>query len=298
MRLAYGRRTETLVQDRWDRTSRIIFWPGVRLMPAVQGFTLLELLVVIGVLSLLLSILLPALNRARSLAREAVCQSHLRQWGMVFTIYGHENQGYYPHCDGLDRQGDEPPATLADAADHCGWVDVLPPLWGERPWRDYPPWNHPEGDTFFQCPAAKLAPDNLYGYRPRRDGYFSYAMNACLELDENCWRHPEDTSGPMPSFLQSEKIECPAIVHLLFDQLLDPRLGYNGAHANRSAGAHCGSYPKAFSGRHARKEGELGGSILFCDGHVERQDSVWKPGWPDDLEVPPRTDANWYPYPP
>jgi len=123
-------------------------------------------------------------------------------------------------------------------------------------------------------------------------------MNSCLELDENCWHHPDDTSGPMPSFLRRTKINGPAEVYLLFDQLLDPLFGYDGEHINRSAGAHCGSYPKAFSARHARGGDKIGGSILFCDGHVQWQSSVWKPDWPDDLEVPPRTDRNWYPYPP
>jgi len=264
----------------------------------VQGFTLLELIVVIGIISLLLSILLPAMGRARSSARQVVCQSNLRQWGLAFHLYIQENNDYYPHIDGLDRQGDEPPMTSADRADHFGWVDMLPPTWGDKPWRDYKPWHYPAGNSFFQCPSAKLAPESLYGYRPLRNGYFSYAMNSCLELDENCWRHPDDASGPMPSFLHSGDIRQPAAVFLLFDQLLDPRLGYNGEHYNRSAGAHCGSYPKAFSARHARGSEKLGGSILFCDGHVQWQSSVWKADWPDDLEVPPRTDHNWYPYPP
>ena len=101
----------------------------------------------------------------------------------------------------------------------------------------------------------------------------------------------------MPSFLNTAKICHPVGVILLFDQLLDPRKGYGGEKLNRSAGRYCGSYPKAFSARHAKPGGLLGGSILYCDYHVEWTETVWKPEWPDDLEVPPRDDLDWYPYP-
>ena len=40
------------------------------------------------------------------------------------------------------------------------------------------------------------------------------------------------------------------------------------------------------------------GSTLFCDYHVEWRESVWKRHWPEDLEVPPRSDQDWFPYPP
>ena len=46
------------------------------------------------------------------------------------------------------------------------------------------------------------------------------------------------------------------------------------------------------------KMSALGGSILFCDYHVEWAESVWKDHWPADLEVPPRDDPDWFPYPP
>jgi competence protein ComGC len=262
------------------------------------AFSLLELLVVISITSLLFGILAPALSRCRSLTNQAVCQSRLQQWGLAFEVYAMENDGFFPHIDGRDRQGDTEPTMLTDIADwYFGWVDVLPPLMCEKPWRDHSAWKYPSKNTIFQCPSARLAPDGCYGYQPRRNGFFSYAMNSCLELDENCWHNPEDLSGPMPSFLNVVLIRNPHRVILLFDQLLDPRLGYNGNKLNRSAGEHCGSYPKAFSARHAKPNGALGGSILYCDYHVEWTETVWKPQWPDDLEVPPRDDPDWYPYP-
>jgi len=57
----------------------------------LRGFTLVELLVVIAIIALLVSILLPALGKALESARDAVCLSHLRSWGLVFHTFFYDN---------------------------------------------------------------------------------------------------------------------------------------------------------------------------------------------------------------
>jgi prepilin-type N-terminal cleavage/methylation domain-containing protein len=60
-----------------------------------RGFTLVELLVVIGIIALLVSILLPALNKAREDAKRVRCLSNQRQLVMAWQMYAADNKGHF-----------------------------------------------------------------------------------------------------------------------------------------------------------------------------------------------------------
>jgi len=83
-----------------------------------NGFTLIELLVVISIIALLLALLMPAMQRIRKQARAVACQSHLKQWCMVWAMYLDDHGGsFHPGW---------PPASAGFQPSHT-WPNLLAP---------------------------------------------------------------------------------------------------------------------------------------------------------------------------
>ena len=89
-----------------------------------KGFTLIELLVVIAIIALLLSVLVPSLNKVRQQARMSVCLSRVRQMGVAYSAYTAEHNGRM--CYNVSA------VAAAVAPQWKGsWVEVLRPYYSE-----------------------------------------------------------------------------------------------------------------------------------------------------------------------
>jgi prepilin-type processing-associated H-X9-DG protein len=62
----------------------------------LAAFTLVELLVVIGIIAILVALLLPSLNTARNQAKRVNCLAHLQQCGQALVMYANQNKGFLP----------------------------------------------------------------------------------------------------------------------------------------------------------------------------------------------------------
>jgi prepilin-type N-terminal cleavage/methylation domain-containing protein len=61
------------------------------------GFTLIELLVVISIIALLLSIIMPALSKAKESAKRTICTARQKQWGLAYTLYATDYKDWFPY---------------------------------------------------------------------------------------------------------------------------------------------------------------------------------------------------------
>ena len=96
-----------------------------------KAFTLIELLVVIAIIAILAAILFPVFARAREKARQASCQSNLKQWGLAFMMYAQD------YDERLPKGWNRPSGWSWGWA----WFDALQPYVKNQQIRECPSWS-------------------------------------------------------------------------------------------------------------------------------------------------------------
>jgi len=240
--------------------SRIQNLPARRLTPGSAdvtplsriGFTLVELLVVIGIIAALIAILLPALARARDAARTVACASNIRQIGVATLAYAGRNKGFLPvPVTGVGIKGGVPESAIW-ATSQVGILDftqgtLIPDLGGPR-----------TAEELFKCPGDD-EPRMLSAYYASRDRNFSYVFNSNVI----------DGRDPVRGWKGKRvtQIRCPARKIILFDNSDAP--GPNAIPAvNDPAGFHEPVH-LSISVRHNKRS-----NVFYADGHVDLLDPL------------------------
>jgi prepilin-type N-terminal cleavage/methylation domain-containing protein/prepilin-type processing-associated H-X9-DG protein len=219
-----------------------------------RGFTLVELLVVIGIIALLISILLPALNRARESAKQVKCLSNLKQVTQAMVMYTNENRGFLP---GPAKNS----GTLPD-----DWVWWEPTRIDEIGLNGIGPYLHlsnsDTGLAVMRCPSDDIS---FRARRPQGGYLFSYTMND----------HLVGSTGHGIRLTQVKRSSEKALVIEEDEQTVDDGFSTlaTGGSINLLAIRHDSTRRQPDNVTTGLSvNGGCRGNVGFCDGHAEYMD--------------------------
>ncbi len=174
-----------------------------------SGFTLIELMVVVAIIALLMSILMPALGRAKKSAESVTCQGRLKHWGLIFKLYTDDYDGYFWEGRGF-RQW---PQNKDKGHEQFGWwMNALRPYYKDS-------WD------LLLCPTATKVAESKQDFGTFK-AYFDDLVNR--------YRRPNEDA--MKTFYGSYG-ENSWISYMLFDQNSDRKVEYfwKGIHSVTNA---------------------------------------------------------------
>lgn len=217
-----------------------------------RAFSLVELLVVIGIFAVLAAIVFPVVNVASEKGKATASVNNLRQWGLALHSYladtGQSN-AKMPY-EGLEAQPNW--NQTKTTANELAWYNVLPPYVQEKPIREFTAADQTlmwQGKTMHRDPAAKVV-SNVIGNRPP----FSYMMNSQLRDD-----------GQIPIV----QVEKPSLTVFMTETRTSIKDRVPGTTTSSDLARAKGRNNRV-SGRHNDKT-----HILFMDGRVAAFDALY-----------------------